>query len=294
MGTRQRWPEIGSDVVAEGVNTDLMTTSLATRSPLLRRHTEIIGGALVAVLLAIAHWYSGPLLYVFFDSGAAFTGVEPRAGLFPYLLAMAVLVFVALTSVSAVARGLSWVVFTAAWISAFFTFFGYEWDGHYTSRLESVVAVMMWVWVAAPLVVFLLVCWKLPRPRFDTYLAEAFLLLPIVIGLIGYSSSYGGIVADPAEYHLEGFLVHLGAAAYFGVAAWLVPTRRIVYGAAALAGLVIAAIGGVLTVTEAGYRMDPAGVELLFVAMAVGMPAVGLVLQIVKRRKARAGEPVAA
>jgi hypothetical protein len=270
-----------------------MTTSLATRSPLLRRHTEIIGGALTVVLLAIAHWYSGPLLYVFFGYDG-YTGVEPRAGLIPYLLAMSVLVFVALTSVSPVARVVSWVVFTAAWISAFFTFFGYEWDGHYTSRLETVVATLMWVWVAAPFVVFLLVCWRLPRPRFDTYLAEALLLLPIVIGLIANSSSYGGDVTDPAKYHLEGFLVHLGAAAYFGVAAWLVPTRRIVYGAAALAGVLIAATGGVLTATEAGYRMDPAGVELLFTALAVGIPAAGLVLQIVKRRRARAGEPVAA
>jgi hypothetical protein len=271
-----------------------MTTSLATRSPLLRRHTEIIGGALVAVLLAIAHWYSGPLLYVLALDYDGYTGVEPRAGLIPYLLAMAVLILVAVTSVSAVARGLSWVAFMAAWLAAFFTFWGYEWDGHYTSRLETVTATLIWVWVGAPLVAFLVVCWRLPRPRFDTYLAEAFLLLPIVIGLVSYSSSYGGIVADPAEQQLEGFLVHLGAAAYFGVAARLVPTRRIVYSAAALAGVAIAATGGVLTATEAGYGMDPAVVELLFTAMAVGIPAAGLVVQVVKHRRARVGDPVAA
>jgi hypothetical protein len=271
-----------------------MTTSTETRTGLLRRHTEIIGGVLAAVLVAIAHWYSGPMLYVFFGGYDGYTGVEPRAALIPYLLAMAVLVFVALTSVNATARCLSWIVFMAAWISAFFTFFGYEWDGAYTTGIEMVVATVMWVWVAAPLVAFLLVCWRLPRPRFDTYLAETFLLLTIVIGLISYASSYGGIVADPAEEQLEGFLVHLGVAAYFAVAAWLVPTRRIVYGAAALAGVVLAATGGVLTATEAGYRMGSEGVQPLFVAMAVGIPAAGLVLQTVKQRRGRAGEPVAA
>jgi hypothetical protein len=280
--------------VAEGVDTDLMNTALDTRRPLLRRHTEIIGGVLVAVLLAVAHWYSGPLLYVFFDEYAGFTGVEPRAGLIPYLLAMAVLVFVALTSAGAVARCVSWILFTAAWISAFFTFWGYEWDGHYTTPLETIVATLMWFWVAAPPVAFLLVCRRLPRPRFDTYLAEALLLLPMVIVLISYTSSYGGIVVDPAEEPLDGFLVHLGMAAYFGVAAWLVPTRRIVYGAAALAGALIAATGGVLTATEAGYGMDSAGIQLLFVAMAVGLPVAGLVLQTVKQRRGRAGEPVSA
>jgi hypothetical protein len=271
-----------------------MNTSLETRRPLLRRHTEIVGGALVAVLLAIAHWYSGPLLYVLVLDYDGYTGVEPRAGLIPCLLAMAVLVVVAVTSVSAVARCVSWVAFMAVWLAAFFTFWGYEWDGHYTSRLETVTATLIWVWVAAPFVAFLVVCRRLPRPRFDTYLAEALLLLPIVIGLIANSSSYGDAVTDPAKYQLEGFLVHFGAAAYFGVAAWLVPTRRIVYGAAAVAGLVIAAAGGMLTATEAGYGMDPALVELLFTAMAVGIPAAGLVVQIAKRRSGRLVEPVAA
>jgi hypothetical protein len=267
-----------------------MNTSLATRRPLLRRHTEIIGAVLVAALLAIAHWYSGPLLYVFFAEYDGFTGVEPRAGLIPYLLAMAVLVFVALTSASAVARCVSWILFMAAWISAFFTFWGYEWDGVYTTRLETVVATLMWFWVAAPPVAFLLVCWRLPRPRFDTYLAESVLLPLIAIYLYNYFSAY-----EIEGVPLEPILVSVGVAAYFGFAAWLVPTRRIVYGSIALAAIAIAACAARLFTLDTGNYADGEFTpQNLLDLLLIGIPAIGLVAQIVwhQRSKARGEAPV--
>jgi hypothetical protein len=146
------------------------------------------------------------------------------------------------------------------------------------------------VWMAVPLVLFLLVCWKLPRPRVDTYFAEVALLSLIALYLYSYYSAY-----DTEGVPLEPILVSVGVAAYFGFAAWLVPTRRIVYGAAALAGIAIAACGVKLFALNDGhYAEGEFTPQHLLDLLVIGIPAIGLVVQIVwhQRGKARGEVPV--
>lgn len=255
-----------------GVNTGSMNTSTDTRGSLLRHHTEIIGGLLVAVLLAFAWWLGGPPLAVFLpiDEGS-YTGVEPVAAMIPYTLIMAVAVFVALTSVSVVTRSLSWIVLVMTWIADFFSFFMIETS---LGWLDSVTAALTAVWTAMPAVVFLLVCWRLPRPRFDTYLAEAILLLLIGIQMGSLTPGYINGSPEPGEVPVAGILLYLGAAAYFGFAAWLVPTRRILYGAATVAGVSIAAFSMVLF--GGGWVQN----FVVFPILALGIPLIGLLVQI--------------
>ena len=244
-----------------------MNTATDTRSSLPRRHPEILGGPLVALLFAFAYW-----------------GMDSAVAMIPYTLVMAAAVVTALTSVSAVARCLSWIVFVTAWISDFFSYFGHVNVDREAGWVEPVAETLIWVWVAVPAAVFLLVCWKLPRPRFDTYLAEAILLVVIAIQLGASTPGYINGSPDPGEVPVAGILLYLGAAAYFGVAAWLVPTRRIFYGVTALAGIAIAASGTALFAGEWMHNY------VLFPIMALGIPMVGLLLQITwwGRRKIRA------
>jgi hypothetical protein len=238
-----------------------------THSSLLRRHPEILGGPLAAALFAFAYW-----------------GVESAAAMIPYTLVMAVAIFTAMTSVSTVARSLSWIALVAVWIVDFFSYFDYSMRDIDAGWIVPVAETLIWVWLAMPPAVFLLVCWKSPRPRFDTYLAEAILLVLIGIQMGSYTPGYINGSPDPGEVPVAGILVYLGAAAYFGVAAWLVPTRRIFYGVTALAGIAIASSSMVLFSGEWMHNY------VLFPIIALGIPMVGLLLQIVwwGRRRTRA------
>jgi hypothetical protein len=274
-----------------------MNTSLETRRPLLRRHTEIVGGVLVAALFAVAYWLSGPTLVILlpFDSGS-YEGVESGAAMVPYLLAIAVAAYVAFTSVSPAAKSLFWIVLAFAWIATFMAYFIYDnWvfengeSGH-PGWVVAVAETSIVVWMAVPLVLFLLVCWRLPRPRVDTYVAEVALLALIALYLYNYFSAY-----DIEGVPLEPILVSVGVAAYFGFAAWLVPTRRIVYGAVALAGIAVAACSARLFALDNGnYAEGEFTPQNLLDLLLIGIPAIGLVLQIVwhQRRKARGEVPV--
>jgi hypothetical protein len=269
-----------------------MNTSLETRRPLLRRHTEIIGAVLVAALFALAYWLSGPTLVVLlpFDSGS-YEGVETAAAMVPYLLAIAVAAYVAFTSVSPAAKSLFWIVLAFAWIATFMAYFIYaNGEAGHPGWVVAVAETSIVVWMAVPLVLFLLVCWKLPRPRVDTYVAEAALLSLIALYLYNYFSAY-----DVEGVPLEPILVAVGLAAYFGFAAWLVPTRRIVYGAIALAGIAIAACAAELFALDTGNYADGEFTpQNLLDLLLIGIPAIGLVAQIVwhERSKARGEAPV--
>ncbi|GAB3652008.1 hypothetical protein [Glycomyces tarimensis] len=246
-----------------------MNTVTDTRGSLLRRHPEIIGGPLVAVLFAVAYW-----------------GMESVAAMIPYTLVMAVAVFTALTSVSVVARSVAWIVLVTAWISDFFSYFDHSKGNTDAGWVVPVAETLIWVWLAMPAAVFLLVCWKSPRPRFDTYLAEAILLVLIAMQL---GASTPGYISEAAPGEVPvGILLYLGAAAYFGVAAWLVPTRRIFYGVTALGGIAIAASGTVLFSGEWVHNF------VLFPIMALGIPLVGLVLQIARRGRGKVRATAAA
>jgi hypothetical protein len=269
-----------------------MNTSPETRRPLLRRHTEIIGAVLVAALFALAYWLSGPTLVVLlpFDSGS-YEGVETAAAMVPYLLAIAVAAYVAFTSVSPAAKSLFWIVLAFAWIATFMAYFIYaNGEAGHPGWVVAVAETSIVVWMAVPLVLFLLVCWKLPRPRVDTYVAEAALLSLIALYLYNYFSAY-----DIEGVPLEPILVAVGLAAYFGFAAWLVPTRRIVYGAVALAGIAIAACAAELFALDNGNYADGEFTpQNLLDLLLIGIPAIGLVAQIVwhERSKARGEAPV--
>jgi hypothetical protein len=269
-----------------------MNTSLETRRPLLRRHTEIIGAVLVAALFALAYWLSGPTLVVLlpFDSGS-YEGVETATAMVPYLLAIAVAAYVAFTSVSPAAKSLFWIVLAFAWIATFMAYFIYaNGEAGHPGWVVAVAETSIVVWMAVPLVLFLLVCWKLPRPRVDTYVAEAALLSLIALYLYNYFSAY-----DIEGVPLEPILVAVGLSAYFGFAAWLVPTRRIVYGAVALAGIAIAACAAELFALDTGNYADGEFTpQNLLDLLLIGIPAIGLVAQIVwhERSKARGEAPV--
>ncbi|GAA2275951.1 hypothetical protein GCM10009853_032590 [Glycomyces scopariae] len=139
-----------------------MTTTLDTRAPLLRRRPEAFGGPIAAVLFA---------------AGLLLTG-SPVA-MIPYLFAMAVAVATAMISGSAVVRTLSWLVFLAAWIAGLVVYLDHAMQADRTGWTVPLAESLVWVWLATPAVLFLLVCWKSPRPRFDTVLIEVILLLII-------------------------------------------------------------------------------------------------------------------
>ncbi|SDK53760.1 hypothetical protein SAMN05216298_0456 [Glycomyces sambucus] len=243
-----------------------MTTALDTRAPLLRRRPEALGGPLAAVLLAVALLLTG----------------SPVA-MIPYLLAMAVAIATAMISGSAVVRTLSWLVFLAAWIAGLVVYLDHAMQADRTGWTVPLAESLVWVWLATPAVLFLLVCWKSPRPRFDTVLIEVILLLIIGTLLGAKTPGYIEGAPEPGTVPVEAILIHLGAAAYFGFAAWLVPTRRIFYGSVALTGIVIAA-----AVLFTGDRLTN---HTLFPALALGIPLIGLLLQITEwlRRRSRPG-----
>ncbi|MCC3763623.1 hypothetical protein K3N28_11120 [Glycomyces sp. TRM65418] len=132
----------------------------------MRRHPEVIGGPLVALLFAAARWLSGPVLAdVLSLEDDGYPGLEPVADTVSYTLVMAVAV-VALTSRSAVARGLPWIVPVTAWVFGLVSFVMLETEA---GRVGSTLSTLTALWIAMPATVFPLGCWKLPRPRFDAY-----------------------------------------------------------------------------------------------------------------------------
>jgi hypothetical protein len=154
------------------------------------------------------------------------------------------------------------------------------------------------LWTATHLAIpvgFLWVSWRLPRPRLDTYVAEAGLVLLGVAALAPIRGQYV-YTTDMAYAPLEFMWVYLGVAAVFAAAAWLVPSRRIFYGVTALAMMVIALFRhvflywGMTDLPSGDYYpgIEFATVHQLFALTAFGIPAVGALAQVAWWARGRA------
>lgn len=265
-----------------------MTTLPASR---LRRHPEIVGGPLVALLFLLSYLVSNPPVQTWLLGIGPDEYGDPDAGPAVVLcaLAMAVAVVVAFTSASTAARAVAWLAVPAslaagAWYWFMLAYYGSDLDG--VTALSKVLVCCM---AAALPVLFLVVCWRSPRPQVATYVAEAVLLLIIGWALAVVIEQFGGLEAEAGERQTGAVLIFLGAAAYFGVATWLVRTRRLFYGACVLACLVVAAWGTAGGTTAAGsYEGSPIPVvHPLLHAAAWSIPAIGALLQIAWHVRAR-------
>ncbi|MDN3241091.1 hypothetical protein [Glycomyces tritici] len=135
------------------------------------------------------------------------------------------------------------------------------------------------VLLALPAPWLLWASWRMPRPRADTYLAEGGALLTGFIALYLATLTYMMFNEGPAPVEL--MVVFFAAAAVFIAAAVPLPGRRIAYGAAALA-CVILGIG--LRVLYSGTSYYP-GIDFitkdeLFAWAFLGLPALGALLQV--------------
>ncbi|GAA2141541.1 hypothetical protein GALLR39Z86_04220 [Glycomyces algeriensis] len=140
-------------------------------------------------------------------------------------------------------------------------------------------AVVVAVLLSLPAPWLLWASWRMPRPRPDTYVAEAGALLSGAVAL--YIATLVNMIANEGPAPVVLMVAYLAAAAVFVAAAWPLPGRRIAYGAAALA-CVILGIG--LRVLYSGTSYYP-GIDFitkdeLFVWAFLGLPALGALLQI--------------
>lgn len=120
--------------------------------------------------------------------------------------------------------------------------------------------------------------WRMPRPRLDTYVAEGGALLTGFISLYLATLTYMMFNEGPAPVEL--MVVYFAAAAVFVAAAVPLPGRRIAYGAAALA-CVILGIGLRLLYSGTSYYpgIDWVTKDELFAWTFFGLPALGAALQ---------------
>ncbi|MBO3735225.1 hypothetical protein [Glycomyces niveus] len=258
-----------------------MTTLPSSR---LRRHPEIVGGPLVTLLFLLSFLFSTtPVQTWLFGIGPDEWGeVDAGPAVIPCALAMAVAVVVAFTSASTAARAIAWLAVPASVAAAFWYWFLIAYYGTDLAGVTAISEVLVWCMAGALPVLFLVVCRRSPRPDAATFVAEAVLLLVVGWALSAVIGQFGGLEAEAGERQTGAVLIFLGAAAYFGVAAGLVRTRRLFYGACALACFVVAAWGTVGGTTATGsYEGSPIPVvHPLLHAAAWSIPAIGALLQI--------------
>jgi hypothetical protein len=186
----------------------------------------------------------------------------------------------AFTAKSVAVRAGSWGVVYACWIANALLE-----NGPAFTRIVSLIVFFL------PLVLFVPASWRLPRGRGDALTAEIGLLLLIlaqhwVVKLV-YTYDFTGEVAP------VGLLVYfLLLAAVFAAAAILGRGRRFVYGAVALACVLLGVFREVLLWSVTGQHPDvPFNDDYLVAAVYVGIPALGLLAQILwwRRGASKAG-----
>jgi len=152
----------------------------------------------------------------------------------------------------------------------------------------EIIAVLI-VLLAIPAPWLLWTAWRMPRPRAATYVAEAGALLTGAVAL--YLTVLAFMIAREGPAPLAFMFIYFGAAAVFVVAAVPLPGRRIAYGAAALACVVIGVGLRVLSSDTSYYPgIDWVTKDELFAWAFLGLPALGAVLQVLwwLRRRNRA------
>lgn len=134
--------------------------------------------------------------------------------------------------------------------------------------------------LALPPVALVAASWRLPRGGADAVTAEVGSIAGILIGqwIVVLSFRYD---ASGAHAPVEPLVWFLFLAAAFTAAAVPVPTRRIAYGAAALACALLGVFREVLLWSETGQHPDvPFNDDLLVGAVYVGVPVAGAALQL--------------
>jgi hypothetical protein len=144
---------------------------------------------------------------------------------------------------------------------------------------SSIVTAGTTVIMALPAPWLLWASWRMPRPALQTYLVEAGALLSGFVAL--YLSVLIYMIANDGPAPVELMVIFFGAAAVFVAAAWPLPGRRIAYGAAALA-CVIVGIGLRVLYSDTSYYpgIDFMTKDELFAAAFMGLPVLGVLLQI--------------
>lgn len=163
----------------------------------------------------------------------------------------------------------TWAVAPVAWFLALLCWL-------FLGQGTTVVLIAL---LALPAPWLLWTAWRMPRPRLDTYIAEGGALLSGAIAL--YATVLAYMIANEGPAPLEFMLICFGAAAVFIAAAIPLPGRRIAYGSAAFACVVIG-IG--LRVLSSGTSYYP-GIDWvtkdeLFAWAFLGLPALGTLLQV--------------
>ncbi|WP_030156495.1 hypothetical protein [Glycomyces sp. NRRL B-16210] len=195
----------------------------------------------------------------------------PVARLVLVLAAYGAAVF-ALTAKRVAAGAIGWAVVYACWLVAVCVG-GNFWESGFAAAVAC-------AHLALPPLALVAASWRLERGRGDAIAAEIGLLVGtavatwIVMFSFSYDSSADGVpVANTVWF---AFL-----AAVFVASAFPVPTRRIAYGAAALASAIVAVFGEVLLWSETGQHPDvPFNDDLLVAAVFVGIPLIGTLAQI--------------
>lgn len=183
----------------------------------------------------------------------------------------------------------AWALAPVAWFTACFVWLYTEADRVGTTAMVGNALAIALLILPAPWLLW--ASWRMPRPRAKTYVAEGGALVTMLLSLI-ITAAYFLLSFDPAALPMGFTLAYFAAAAVFVAAAWPLPNRRIAYGAAALA-LVLVGTGAQVPFWEA--REYPgigftAGDEVLSWVF-IGLPAIGVLLQLAWwfRGKARAG-----
>lgn len=178
---------------------------------------------------------------------------------------------------SAVAWGLApvgWFLGLLAWL----------WSGMILSGSVHIALLIVLLVLPAPWLLW--ASWRMPRPSLKTYLAEGGALVTGLVSLYLAILTYMMANAGPAPLVLT--LILFAAAAVFVAAAWPLPGRRIAYGAAALACVVLG-IGLRVLYSDTSYYpgIDFVTKDDLFLAAFLGLPALGALVQVVWWRRGK-------
>ncbi|THV24248.1 hypothetical protein [Glycomyces paridis] len=167
-----------------------------------------------------------------------------------------------------------WTAAPVLWLVSFFCWLAFAEPGTQSAKLLFIVL------AAIPVPWLLWASWRMPRPRLDTYVAEGGALLT---GFIAMYAVFLAFMLDESGPAPIGFTASfLAIAAVFIAAAWPLPGRRIVYGSAALAAATLA-IGLRYLYSDENYHpgFESMTQDELLATVVFGLPALGIVLQIV-------------
>ncbi|THV40782.1 hypothetical protein [Glycomyces buryatensis] len=194
-----------------------------------------------------------------------------------FTLAVGIALWFAFRAKRVEARAAYWGLAAVAWLAGLFT-----WD-----ISGTVLDYAKYLLLALLPIAFVAMSWRAARttrPRADIYTAEPLLLVLgfLVLWLVAFNTamSKDGSNSEVTWYYLASYLV---AAAAFIAAAVMRKDRRIGYGAAALACVLLVALYKQVLWTETPYFGDQTVLtsDQLFALLFLGIPVLGIIGQLV-------------